>query len=169
MFYGEYHHAIDKKGRLIIPAKFRGIFKKLGNSNFMITRGLEKSLFIFSLEEWQIQESKFKSLPLEKSNPRAISRILFSGAHRCSLDRQGRVNLPQSLIQYADLKKEAVIVGVSNRIEIWDRSRWNNYLKRRQNSFIAIAEEFIKRKEAGKVETKPIKSFPPAGIEKGSN
>ena len=144
MFYGEYCHTVDKKGRVIIPVKFREVFERLNKNRIIVTRGLEKSLFLFSLQEWRIQEEKFKSLPLDESSPRTLCRILFSGVYRCALDKQGRINLPQSLINYAEIKKDVVIVGVSNRIEIWDRAGWKDYVDKSKHSFIDITRGFIR-------------------------
>jgi len=154
MFYGEYRHAIDEKGRVIIPARFREALIKLNKNKFILTRGLEKSLFIFSLDEWKSQEEKFKSLSLNKSNPRAFSRIVFSGAYRSSLDKQGRLNLPRSLIEYARIEKEVVIIGVSDRIEIWDSFRWRNYRNKSERSFIEIAKELAGGRKLKVVESK---------------
>ncbi len=154
MFYGEYRHAIDEKGRVIIPARFREALIKLNENKFILTRGLEKSLFIFSLDEWKSQEEKFKSLSLNKSNPRAFSRIVFSGAYRSSLDKQGRLNLPRSLIEYARIEKEVVIIGVSDRIEIWDSFRWRNYRNKSERSFIEIAKELAGGRKLKVVESK---------------
>ncbi len=146
MFYGEYRHAIDKKGRVIIPAKFRNVFKKINKNNLVITRGLEKSLFIFSIEEWENQKEKLRALSLNKSVPRAFSRLLFSGSYKCPIDRQGRINLPQSLIQYADIKKEVVIIGVSDRIEIWDSDRWEEYINKSKFFYGKVARELAGEK-----------------------
>jgi len=153
MFYGEYCHAIDKKGRIIIPAKFREILKKLNRNNFVVTRGLEKSLFIFSHGEWELQAEKFKSLSLNEAAPRAFKRILFSSAYRCSLDKQGRINLPQTLIRYANIKREVVIVGVYNRIEIWDKVRWKDYVNKSEYSFGKIAEKFVEERNLGVIKS----------------
>ena len=149
MFYGEYRHAIDKKGRIIIPVKFREVLKKLNKNNFIVTRGLEKSLFIFSQGEWELQTEKFRSLSLGEGAPRAFKRILFSSAYRCSLDKQGRINLPPSLIRYANIKREVVIVGVYNRIEIWDRARWKDYVNKSKRSFGKIAERLAEERNLG--------------------
>ena len=136
---GEYHHNIDQKGRLIIPAKMR---EGLGES-FVITRGLDQCLFGYPLSEWADIEEKLKALPLTKKDARAFTRFFFSGATESEIDKQGRINLPSPLLQYAKLEKECVILGVSNRIEIWDKSIWEEYFAQSEESFAEIAENMI--------------------------
>ncbi|MCQ6279762.1 division/cell wall cluster transcriptional repressor MraZ [Bacillus sp. EB600] len=139
MFMGEYHHSIDNKGRLIVPAKFR---EDLGEM-FIITRGLDQCLFGYPLSEWKILEDKLKGLPLTKKDARAFTRFFFSGATESELDKQGRVNLPAPLLQYAKLEKDCVILGVSNRIEIWSEKIWEDYFVQSEESFTEIAENMI--------------------------
>jgi MraZ protein len=136
---GEYHHSIDNKGRLIIPSKFR---EDLGEM-FIITRGLDQCLFGYPLSEWKILEDKLKGLPLTKKDARAFTRFFFSGATESELDKQGRVNLPAPLLQYAKLEKDCVILGVSNRIEIWSKQIWEDYFIQSEESFAEIAENMI--------------------------
>lgn len=123
MLLGEYTHTLDSKGRIIIPSKFR---EDLGDS-FIVTKGLDNSLFVYSKEEWKKFEEKLKALPITSSVTRNFTRFFFSGATECELDKQGRVNLPHNLIEYAYLTKEICIIGVSTRVEIWDRKTWENY------------------------------------------
>lgn len=139
MFMGEYRHNIDTKGRLIVPAKYR---EHLGES-FVITRGLDQCLFGYPLSEWKSIEEKLKALPLTKKDARAFTRFFFSGAVECELDKQGRVNLPTSLLDYAKLEKECVILGVSNRFEIWSKDIWEDYFSASEESFAEIAENMI--------------------------
>lgn len=139
MFMGEYHHSIDNKGRLIVPSKFR---EELGEM-FIITRGLDQCLFGYPLSEWKILEEKLKGLPLTKKDARAFTRFFFSGATESELDKQGRVNLPAPLLQYAKLEKDCVILGVSNRIEIWSEQIWEDYFVQSEESFAEIAENMI--------------------------
>ena len=112
---GEYQHSVDAKGRLIVPAKFR---EQLGDQ-FVITRGLDQCLFGYTMDEWQKIEEKLKELPVTKKDARAFTRFFFSGATEVELDKQGRVNIPTTLISYAKLEKECIILGVYNRFEIW--------------------------------------------------
>ncbi len=139
MFMGEYHHNVDIKGRLIIPAKFR---EELGD-NFVITRGLDQCLFGYSMDEWRLIEEKLKTLPLTKKDARAFTRFFFSGATECELDKQGRVNIPTPLMKYAKLEKECVVLGVSNRIEIWSKPQWEDYFTASEDSFAEIAENMV--------------------------
>ena len=121
MFYGEYLHSIDRKGRLILPAKFREVAKAQFIEKFYITRGLDNCLFMFAEEEWKTQEVKFKSISFTKAESRKFNRLYFSGAVEIDFDTQGRILLPQYLKEFAQIKKDVTIVGVSNRIEIWAR------------------------------------------------
>jgi len=143
MFYGEYLHSIDRKGRLILPAKFREVAKGNFIEKFFVTRGLDKCLFMFSEEEWRSQEAKFKAISFTKQEARTFNRIYFSGAGEVVPDRQGRILLPQYLKDFADIKKDVVIVGVSNRIEIWSKDKWQEFYGNSRQSFESIAEKLI--------------------------
>lgn len=143
MFYGEFTHSIDRKGRIILPAKFREVAKAHFIEKFYVTRGLDKCLFVFSEEEWRTQENKFKSLSFTKQQARTFNRLYFSGAVEIAFDTQGRVLLPQYLKDYAGVKKDVVIVGVSNRIEIWARDIWEEYYGNSRQSFEEIAEKLM--------------------------
>lgn len=136
---GNFQHNIDTKGRLIIPAKFR---QELGEG-FVITRGMDGCLFGYSVVEWQKLEQKLAALPLSKKEARTFVRFFYSAATECSVDKQGRVNLPQALIQYAKLDKECTIIGVSNRIEIWNAKRWEEVSALAEENFDDIAEDMI--------------------------
>lgn len=136
MFIGEYQHAVDAKNRIIIPSKLR---EKLGNT-FVMTKGLDGCIYVYPLNEWNILEDKLKKLPLTNKNARVFVRFFFSGATEVELDKQGRVLLPQNLIEYANIIKDLITVGVSNRVEIWSKEKWNEYNE--QNiDFEAIAEK----------------------------
>ncbi|WP_018132735.1 division/cell wall cluster transcriptional repressor MraZ [Effusibacillus pohliae] len=137
MFMGEYQHSIDDKGRLIIPAKFR---EELG-AGFVVTRGLDHCLFVYPRKEWETLEAKLKSLPLTSSDARAFVRFFFSGASECDLDKQGRVLIPSTLREYAKLERDCVVIGVSNRVEIWAKEAWESYSNDAADSFAAIAEK----------------------------
>jgi MraZ protein len=139
MFMGEYHHNIDNKGRLIVPSKFRDDLGEM----FIITRGLDQCLFGYPLSEWKIIEEKLKALPLTKKDARSFTRFFFSGATESEIDKQGRINLPAPLLQYAKLEKECVILGVSNRIEIWSKQIWEDYFTESEQSFAEVAENMI--------------------------
>jgi MraZ protein len=139
MFMGEYQHNIDEKGRMIIPSKFR---EELG-AEFILTRGLDQCVFGYPLSEWKVIEEKLKSLPFTKKDARAFTRFFFSGAAECQLDKQGRVNIASPLRDYAKLEKDCVVIGVSNRIEIWSKSIWEEYFSKSEDSFGEIAESLM--------------------------
>ena len=143
MFYGEFEHSIDRKGRLILPAKFREVAKNQFVEKFFVTRGLDKCLFMFAEEEWRSQENKFKTMSFTKQQSRIFNRLLFSGAQDVAFDKQGRILLPQYLKDFADIKKDVMIVGVSNRIEIWAKDSWNDFYKNSRQSFEEIAEKLM--------------------------
>ena len=121
MFMGEYSHTIDTKGRLIIPSRFR---EELGET-FVVTKGLDGCLFVFSDEEWKAFEIKLKSLPLTNKNARQFARFFVAGATPCELDKQGRILLPATLREFAGLEKDVVLTGMLNRLEIWSKEKWN--------------------------------------------
>ena len=143
MFYGEYLHTIDRKGRLILPSKFRESAKNNFIEKFFVTRGLDGCLFMFSEEEWHNQEQKFKSLPITKQQARTFNRIYFSGAVDLVVDKQGRILLPQFLKDFAKIKREVMIIGVSNRIEIWSKEKWQEFYGSNQPAFEEIAERLM--------------------------
>lgn len=143
MFYGEFEHSIDRKGRLILPAKFREVAKNQFVEKFFITRGLDKCLFMFAEEEWRSQENKFKTMSFTKQQSRTFNRLLFSGAVEICADKQGRVLLPQYLKDFAGIKKDVMVVGVSNRIEIWSKDTWADFYANSRSSFEEIAEKLM--------------------------
>ena len=123
MLMGEYEHSIDAKGRVILPADFR---ETLGDQ-FVITRGLDTCLFVYAQEEWDKLSQKLRQLPLSKPEARAFVRFFFSGARTVECDKQGRFLMPGTLRSYAKLEKDAVLLGVSNRIEVWSKAEWERY------------------------------------------
>jgi MraZ protein len=143
MFYGEYLHSIDRKGRLILPSRFREIAKNNFIEKFFVTRGLDKCLFMFSEEEWRTQENKFKAISFTKQQARTFNRLYFSGAGEVIPDKQGRILLPQYLKDFAAIKKDVVIVGVSNRIEIWAKDEWEKFYGNSRQSFEEISEKLL--------------------------
>ena len=136
---GEYHHNIDEKGRLIIPAKFR---EELGE-HFIVTRGLEKCLYVYSESEWNNIVAKLKTLPFTKKDVRTFMRTFFSGATECEFDRQGRINITSPLVSYADIQKECVVIGANDRLEIWAIDEWNNFFLENQDKIEDIAENLF--------------------------
>ncbi len=143
MFYGEFEHTLDRKGRLIIPCKFRDVMKEHYVERFFITRGLDKCLFMFAEEEWRLQEQRFKSMSFTKSEYRRFNRMYFSGASVVVPDKQARILIPAYLKDYAEIKKDVYIIGVSNRIEIWAHKDWRDYYSQSMGSFEEIAEKLI--------------------------
>jgi len=123
LFYGEFQHTVDPKGRVIVPSTFR---EELGEK-FILTKGLDDCLFVYSKTEWSNLEAKLKTLPLSNKDARAFVRFFFSGATECEVDKQGRILIPQNLRSYAGLEKDIYIIGVSTRVEVWDKARWETY------------------------------------------
>ncbi len=136
MFIGEYKHNLDIKGRIAVPAKFR---QKL-TGGAIITRGLDRCLFIFANKEWEVLAQKLVALPLSQSNSRAFTRLMLAGAVDVEVDKQGRILIPEYLREYAGLKKEAVLTGLYNRIEVWDAEAWKQYKQKTENQSDEIAE-----------------------------
>ena len=143
MFYGEHEHTIDRKGRLIIPSRFREALKEHYTDRLVVTRGLDRCLFLFPEDEWRTQESRFRSLSFTKSEARRFNRLFFSGAAELTFDRQGRVLIPPYLKEYAAIKRDVLVVGISNRIEIWDKEEWKKFYAQNRESYEQIAEKLL--------------------------
>jgi MraZ protein len=137
MFIGEYQHAVDDKGRLAIPIKFRNDLAK----GAVVTRGLDNCLFLYSKEEWAKQAEKMAKLPFSKANSRAFSRLMFAGAMDVEIDKQGRVVIPDYLRKFATINKKVVVAGLYDRIEIWDEEGWEKYKQGTEKSAVDIAEK----------------------------
>ena len=139
MLMGEYHHNIDEKSRLIIPAKFRS---ELGE-RFVITKGLDKCLFVYSETEWNKLMQKVSSLQFTKKNVRAFERTFIGGASLIEFDKQGRINITSPLVHYANIKKECVIIGVSERLEIWSKEEFESYMNDNEDNLEQITENIF--------------------------
>lgn len=137
MFIGEYKHTIDDKGRLAIPVKCRGDLAY----GAVVTRGLDTSLFLYPKEEWDKLAQKLASLPLGQSNSRAFARLMLAGAMDVEVDKQGRIVLPEYLRQYAGIKKQVILAGLYNRLELWDADTWEAYKTKTQSEVGDIAEK----------------------------
>ncbi len=137
MFIGEYKHTIDDKKRLALPFKFR---KRIGNS-IIITKGFEKCLVVYPEKKWKEISEKLGSLSTTQIERRGLARIMLAGAIEVNPDKLGRVLIPDYLKSYADLKKEIIICGLSNRLEIWDSKKWEEYQKRTEEKFAELAEK----------------------------
>lgn len=136
MLLGEFTHSMDSKGRVAIPAKFRA---NLGDGA-IITRGLDKCLFVFGMEEWRKLADQLMDLPLSQKNSRAFARLMLAGAVDVKLDSQGRVLIPEYLREYADLDDKVVVSGLYNRMEIWDTEKWEEYKQQTEEDSEEIAE-----------------------------
>ncbi len=136
---GEYHHTIDDKGRIIIPAKFR---TELGES-FIVTRGIEKCLFVYPVTTWDKIVTKLQKLPFTKKDARNFTRFFLSGATTVEFDKQGRVGISAPLINYANLMKDCVIVGVNDRLEIWSKEDWEKFFAENSDSLSDISENLF--------------------------
>jgi len=126
MFIGEYRHTIDIKKRLALPAKFR---RELGKT-VTVTRGLDNCLVIYPLKEWQVMSNKLGKLPASQLEARGFARIMLAGAMAVELDRLGRILIPEYLKEYAALKKNVVVCGLYNRLEVWDAQKWETYKRK---------------------------------------
>lgn len=138
MFMGEYHYTIDDKGRLTIPSKVR---YELGEQ-FIVTRGLDNCLFVYPKDEWKSIITKYKQLPNTK-DARNFMRFFLSGATECEFDKQGRINIASPLISYASLKKECVIIGVNDRLEVWAKESWETFIAENEENLSDIADNLF--------------------------
>jgi len=140
MFIGEYQHSIDTKKRLAVPSKFRG---ELG-SKIVVTRGLDKCLFIYPMKIWEELAKKLGNLPVGEAGTRSFIRLMLAGATDVEIDKQGRILIPDYLKKYAGLKKNITVAGLYNRLEIWDEKKWNDYKSKTEKSADEIAEQLGK-------------------------
>mgnify|MGYP005871091959 CR=1 FL=1 len=141
VLYGEYQHSLDPKGRLSLPAKFRA---ELGE-RVVISRGLEKCLFVVSVKEFEALVERLKGLPLGRREARDFTRFLLAGSADAEVDSHGRILIPQSLREYAGLEREVVLIGVATRVEIWDRRAYEAFSERAEDEFEANAEKLMDR------------------------
>ena len=138
MLMGEFHHNLDTKGRLILPDKIR---ENLGEK-FIITKGIDKCLFVYPLNEWESIIQKYRELPNTKE-ARDFMRFFLSGASECEFDRLGRINISEPLLKYASLNRECVIIGVNERLEIWNKDLWDNFVLENEKNFSNIADHLF--------------------------
>lgn len=139
MFIGEYNHNLDDKSRLAIPKKFRNDLL----NGAVITRGLDNCLFVYTKTEWEKLAEKLATLPFSQANSRAFARLMLAGAMDVVLDKQGRVVLPDYLRSFSGIKKNVIIAGLYNRLEIWDEQSWVEYKKQTESSSNEIAEKMF--------------------------
>ena len=144
MLLGEYEHTIDEKNRLTLPAKFRQRF----GDGAVLTRGMDGCLYAYTREDWErLVDDRLRSLDTLSREARLVHRFFFSGAAEADLDRQGRVMLPAALIETANLKREVVVAGVFDHLEIWDRSAWREHLKEVEGSAERVAERLAAKRD----------------------
>ncbi len=143
MFYGDYAHTIDRKGRLIIPAKFRQALKELPSPSLFLTRGLDGCLFLFPEAEWRSIESRLKQIPVTKAEGRKFNRMFFSGACELTVDGLGRLLIPKMLKEFAEIKQDVMVIGVSSRIEVWAKEKWQAFYESSRQSFEEVAERVM--------------------------
>lgn len=139
MMMGEFSHALDEKGRIIIPARLRDDL----DVHFVMTKGLDGCLFFYPMAEWSKLEERLRALPLTNANARAFQRLFLAGAHDVEVDRQARVTIPPRLRDYAAVIKDVVLVGVSNRVELWALERWQAYQAQAQSGYEDVAEKMV--------------------------
>lgn len=139
MLIGEYRHNIDEKGRLIIPSKFR---EEIGNS-FVLTRGLDGCLFVYSMISFNKIVENLKALSFTKKDARTFMRFFLSGATVCEFDKQGRINISSNLKEYANLQKECIIIGVNDRLEIWNSDIFTNMMSENEKYLSDISENLF--------------------------
>ena len=137
MFIGEFSHSVDAKGRVAVPAKFRN--KISGGA--IITRGLDKCLFVFTKKDWEKLAGKLIELPISQSNSRAFARLMLSGASDVDIDSQGRILIPDYLRKYAGISKAVTVIGVYSRVEVWDDKVWETYKRKTEGASDEIAEK----------------------------
>ena len=142
MFIGEYHHVLDEKNRLIIPSSFRQALSR-EESGCIITRGLDKSLFLYPFSEWQNLGTRLRNLSTNRPEHRAFLRIFFSGAHPIQPDNQGRITIPQPLKDFASINDKIVVIGAFNKIEVWNDQLWNNYYQQKKDNYEQIADRIM--------------------------
>ncbi len=137
MFIGEYSHTIDDKGRLAVPKKFRSLLE----NGAVVTRGLDHCLFLYTRNEWEKLAEKLSSLPFAQANTRAFARLMLAGAMDVEVDKQGRIILPEYLRLYSNIKKDVIVAGLYNRLELWDAEEWKRYTKKTEEESNEIAEQ----------------------------
>ena len=139
MFLGTHEPKLDTKGRIILPARFR---EDLADG-LVITKGQERCLYVFPANEFSVITEKLRQAPVTEKSARDYLRVMFAGAHDEIPDKQGRVTIPNGLREYASLEKDCVVIGANTRVEIWDSTSWNKYLKDREKSFADVSKEVL--------------------------
>lgn len=120
MFMGEFNHSVDKKGRVIVPARFR----ELLGEHFVVTKGFDRCLAVYSIESWNTLQEKLSLMPMVSSDARTLRRMIVGSANETETDKQGRILLPAPLRNYAAIDKDAVVIGNIDHVEIWSKEVW---------------------------------------------
>jgi MraZ protein len=141
MFLGEYRHNLDYKGRVAVPKKFRSDLAQ----GAILTKGLDGCLFLYPKKSWEELTARFQELSVTQADTRAFERYLFGGAVEANFDNLGRVKIPEYLILYASLKKELVLVGILERIEIWNKNKWEKVYENLESRGEEIAEKLSEK------------------------
>ena len=142
MFMGEFRHTLDEKNRITIPSPFRQQIER-EEKGLVITRGLDRSLFLYPFSEWENLGEKLRHLSTTHANIRAFVRIFFSGAHPVQSDNQGRITLPQTLKEFAGINDDVTIIGAFNKIEVWNSEQWESYYREKHPIFEKLSEKIM--------------------------
>jgi len=136
MFIGEFSHAVDAKGRVALPGRYRKALQK----GVVVTKGLDGCLWVYARGEWETLAKKLSALPVSQSRNRSFVRLMLAGAMDIDVDSQGRINLPNYLLDYGNLKKRVIVAGLYNRLEIWNEKNWDGYKKQMEKDSTKIAD-----------------------------
>ncbi len=132
-FTGEFYNTVDQKNRVSIPAKYRKALEHKNNKTFVLTRGFDTCLFLYPLEEWKTVEGQLSSLSTIRGKNRNFIRSIVRYAHYVKYDSQGRIQIPDTLLNYANLSKNVMVIGVIKKIELWDKSTLDKYESKKDN------------------------------------
>ncbi len=145
-FKGSYSYTVDSKGRINIPAKLRKYVSLDANDTFVVTRGFEKCLFVYPLDEWSAIEESIRDLSPSNSQHRFITRTLLQYATESQLDGQSRITIPKELLQFAGIEDQVLILGVLERIEVWNPKDYEEYMKSQTDSYENVAQAVLHKK-----------------------
>ncbi len=140
-FKGSYHHSIDNKGRINLPAKLRKYVSPEANDTFVVTRGFEQCIVVYPQDEWNLYEKTIRDLPTSDPGSRFVTRLLLQYAQESTLDGQARLTVPQQLLTFSEIQSEALILGVLERIEIWNPAIYEKYVREQQEGYAQVAEK----------------------------
>jgi MraZ protein len=144
-FKGSYDYAVDSKGRINIPSRLRKYVSPEANDTFIVTRGYERCLFVYPLDEWNRLEQSIRQLSSTNPQHRFFMRTLLERATECQLDGQSRITIPKELLQFAGIENDVVILGVLERIELWNPADYQEYLKSQAESYESVAQHVLQK------------------------